>query len=129
MASISNQDIKSVTVLKDASATAAYGARGSNGVIVIETKEGRKNQEITIEASTQLGFRNKAVEGREMLSGQQRFTLYKESVMNSFGLESEDAAWDFAKSNAFVFGSEQYTYWIDRGRPDVNSRLLNHHFS
>ncbi len=34
------QDIESITVLKDASATAIYGSRGSNGVILIETKEG-----------------------------------------------------------------------------------------
>jgi len=37
-------DIESFTVLKDASATAIYGSRGSNGVIIITTKKGRKNQ-------------------------------------------------------------------------------------
>ena len=42
LASLNNADIESVTLLKDASATAAYGARGSNGVIVIKTKNGRK---------------------------------------------------------------------------------------
>ncbi|MDX1638719.1 MAG: TonB-dependent receptor [Balneolaceae bacterium] len=35
-------DISNISVLKDASATAIYGARGSNGVVVIETKEGRQ---------------------------------------------------------------------------------------
>lgn len=42
LAALNNADIESVTLLKDASATAAYGARGSNGVIVIKTKNGRK---------------------------------------------------------------------------------------
>ena len=37
-------DIESFTVLKDASATAIYGSRGSNGVIIITTKKGRKGQ-------------------------------------------------------------------------------------
>ena len=37
-------DIASVTVLKDASATAIYGARGSNGVILITTKKGKKGE-------------------------------------------------------------------------------------
>ena len=41
-------DIESFTVLKDASATAIYGSRGSNGVIIITTKKGRKNQKPTI---------------------------------------------------------------------------------
>ena len=39
-AAINSADIASITVLKDASATAIYGARGANGVIIIETKKG-----------------------------------------------------------------------------------------
>lgn len=39
--SLSMDDIESINVLKDASATAIYGARGANGVIVIETKQGK----------------------------------------------------------------------------------------
>lgn len=39
-AAINSNDIESLTVLKDASATAVYGARGANGVIIIETKKG-----------------------------------------------------------------------------------------
>ena len=41
---LANQDIKSVDVLKDASASAIYGARAANGVILITTKEGREGQ-------------------------------------------------------------------------------------
>lgn len=41
LSSISPQDIQSIDVLKDAAATAIYGARGANGVIVITTKSGR----------------------------------------------------------------------------------------
>lgn len=39
--SLNMNDIESITVLKDASATAIYGARGANGVVVIETKKGK----------------------------------------------------------------------------------------
>lgn len=48
------QDIESIEVLKDASAAAIYGSRGANGVIIITTKSGRKNQggEITFSAFT-----------------------------------------------------------------------------
>ena len=41
---VNPNDIESFTVLKDASATAIYGSRGSNGVIIITTKKGRRNQ-------------------------------------------------------------------------------------
>ena len=44
LSTINPQDIESFNVLKDASATAIYGSRGSNGVIIITTKKGRKGQ-------------------------------------------------------------------------------------
>lgn len=46
LASINPNDIESFTVLKDASATAIYGSRASNGVIIITTKKGGKNLKI-----------------------------------------------------------------------------------
>lgn len=47
-------DIESVNVLKDAAATAIYGARASNGIIVITTKNARKQNKIDIDFSTNL---------------------------------------------------------------------------
>ena len=40
-AALNPEDIESMTILKDASATAIYGSRGANGVIIIETKKGK----------------------------------------------------------------------------------------
>jgi len=48
LATINPQDIESFNVLKDASATAIYGSRGSNGVIIITTKKGRRGQRPSI---------------------------------------------------------------------------------
>ena len=48
LASINPNDIESFTVLKDASATAIYGSRASNGVIIITTKKGRANQKAKV---------------------------------------------------------------------------------
>ena len=44
LTSLNPQDIESIEVLKDASATAIYGARGANGVILITTKKGKKGK-------------------------------------------------------------------------------------
>lgn len=44
IADINSSDIESISVLKDASSTAIYGSRGSNGVIIITTKQGRKGK-------------------------------------------------------------------------------------
>lgn len=53
--SINPADIESVNVLKDASATAIYGVKGGNGVIVVTTKGGRKNQKTDITFSANYG--------------------------------------------------------------------------
>ncbi|MDA0196091.1 MAG: TonB-dependent receptor [Bacteroidetes bacterium] len=52
---ISPSDIESLTVLKDAAATAIYGARGANGVILITTKKGKKNQAPAINFTSRVG--------------------------------------------------------------------------
>ena len=48
LAMVNPQDVESFNVLKDASATAIYGSRGSNGVIIITTKKGRRGQKPTV---------------------------------------------------------------------------------
>lgn len=53
--SLNPEDIKTINILKDASATAIYGARGANGVVVIETKRGQVGAP-SITATTSLGF-------------------------------------------------------------------------
>ncbi|MDQ6610513.1 MAG: TonB-dependent receptor plug domain-containing protein, partial [Bacteroidota bacterium] len=58
---IAPQDIQSIDVLKDASATAIYGARGANGVIVITTKTGRPGRAI-VTYNGYVGVRNLAKE-------------------------------------------------------------------
>jgi TonB-linked SusC/RagA family outer membrane protein len=45
---ISPSDIETITVLKDASSTAIYGSRGANGVIIITTKSGSKNEKLSV---------------------------------------------------------------------------------
>jgi TonB-dependent starch-binding outer membrane protein SusC len=55
---INPNDIKSIDVLKDASATAIYGARGANGVILITTEKGTKNKKPIIKYDSFTGVQN-----------------------------------------------------------------------
>jgi len=55
--SLNPDDIKTFNILKDASATAIYGARGANGVIVIETKRGQVGAPV-VTATATVGFQN-----------------------------------------------------------------------
>src|SRR5690606_14550950 len=49
-------DVESVTVLKDASAAAVYGARGAFGVILVTTKQGKEDGKASIDYSANIGF-------------------------------------------------------------------------
>ena len=57
LSGIDPNDIESISILKDASATAIYGARGANGVVIITTKSGKKGA-IAISYSTKTGVQN-----------------------------------------------------------------------
>lgn len=58
IAGINPDDIEDITVLKDASATAIYGARAANGVILVTTKSGKKGQmKVNISSNTFINFR------------------------------------------------------------------------
>lgn len=58
--SINALDIESINVLKDAATTAIYGVKGGNGVIVVTTKSGRKNQKTEITVSSNYGMQEVA---------------------------------------------------------------------
>ncbi|WP_158288387.1 SusC/RagA family TonB-linked outer membrane protein [Mucilaginibacter psychrotolerans] len=56
---INPNDVNDITVLKDASAAAIWGARAANGVIVINTKSGRRNQKIKVNYNAFINFQGK----------------------------------------------------------------------
>ncbi|HEY5507568.1 MAG TPA: SusC/RagA family TonB-linked outer membrane protein, partial [Paludibacter sp.] len=67
---LSPNDIKSVEVLKDASASAIYGARGANGVILVTTNQGNKSGKMTLSVDAYYGVQNRAKELSLMNSNQ-----------------------------------------------------------
>lgn len=90
--SINLNDVASIEVLKDASATALYGSRGSNGVVVITTKKGKKGEgKITYDAWA--GFSTFAHTPKTM-SGRQLYELREEAYFNGYMIENPDGKWD-----------------------------------
>ena len=77
---INTQDIESIEVLKDADATAIYGSRGANGVILITTKSGH-NQKLTFNLRLNAGF-SRVTRLMKMLNTQQYVEMRKEAFRN-----------------------------------------------
>src|SRR5690606_3121907 len=71
LTSIDPNSIESVSVLKDASATALYGARGANGVIVVTTKKGKFNQKTRFNLSTDYGIQNIAFDDQKWMNAEE----------------------------------------------------------
>ncbi len=81
---INPQDIESFNVLKDASATAIYGSRGSNGVIIITTKKGRAGQPATVSYAGSITVSTKT-KTLDVMDGNQ----YRSFIKDICGTESE----------------------------------------
>ncbi|HWV68288.1 SusC/RagA family TonB-linked outer membrane protein, partial [Chitinophaga sp.] len=73
-------DIESIDILKDASATAIYGSRAANGVVIITTKKGKRNQKPFVEANYYTGFSKPIKE--KLLNRDQYIMIMKEAAKN-----------------------------------------------
>ena len=81
LADLNFNDIESIEVLKDASAKAIYGARGSNGVVIITTKSGQSGR-TRIELDVQAGA-SMPTGKREFLNAAEYYELFQEAARNS----------------------------------------------
>ncbi|WP_160139624.1 SusC/RagA family TonB-linked outer membrane protein [Chryseobacterium sp. c4a] len=79
--SINPNDIESFEVLKDADATAIYGSRGANGVILITTKKGRSGK-LDVSFNTSYGISH-AVSNLKMMNTQQYMNMRRQAFSNS----------------------------------------------
>jgi TonB-dependent SusC/RagA subfamily outer membrane receptor len=102
-------DVETLTVLKDAASTAAYGSQGANGVIVVTTKAPRAG-EMKINYSTRLGFNDLTNGNLQVMNGAELYDYYS-SFANadviSFPRWNDDLResnfdwWDIATRNGF----------------------------
>lgn len=97
-------DIESIEVLKDADATAIYGSRGANGVILITTKKGKAGTpKIDVNFYTGVG---KVASRLDLLSSQQYVEMRKEAIRNGGGTPNPSNAPDLIS-----WDTTRYTDW------------------
>ncbi len=84
ISNLSPDDIASMTILKDASSTALYGARAANGVIMIATKNGKSNKgKIKMNFKAVTGVVSQGIENYETVNAKQYYELMFHSMKNS----------------------------------------------
>jgi TonB-linked SusC/RagA family outer membrane protein len=115
LADINPADIESIEVLKDGAATAIYGSRAANGVVMITTKKG-KSGKMTVNYDMYVGY-SKAFNTPELLNAQQFVTISNEKLTNA-GLAQ----------GAFMNSENTNTNWFDyifTDKPIVQSHTLS----
>lgn len=122
LASINPNDIESIEVLKDADATAIYGSRGANGVVLITTKKGKSGKtSVTITTSTAVGSVTKMM---DLMNTEQYLTMRRKAYAND-GITTYPA-------NAYdvngTWDQNRYTDWqkvLIGGTSEVNTIQAN----
>lgn len=84
---LSPKEIESIEVLKDASSTNIYGARGANGVVMITTKGGRKRAKTSINYNGFLGVRK--IQNTIDVLDPYQYVLYQYEVYNKGGVQTD----------------------------------------
>ena len=124
MSSINPDDIATYDVLKDASATALYGSRGANGVIVINTKKGTAGEEAKIDVDVNYGANLHLLPLYDVIKDPQEYVeMAWMSVYNSLG-KYNNTDMKIRDANKQLFGAKGlpviYNLWDKEGSQLVN---------
>ena len=102
---LNSADIESITVLKDAAASAIYGARGANGVVLVTTKRG-KSQDATVTFDAKWGTNSRGVPNYDVISDPGLYyELGYKALYNSKFYAGSSAADSRAFANSALFDS------------------------
>ncbi len=100
ISSIDPSDIVSTTVLKDATATSLYGARGANGVILITTKKGTAGSEGKIEVDLQAGINTRLLPMHDFVTSPEQYVEIGWSGLVNYYMFNQNMTIDAAKAAA-----------------------------
>jgi TonB-dependent SusC/RagA subfamily outer membrane receptor len=107
---ITPSDIESIQVLKDASSTAIYGSRGSNGVVIITTKRGKSGKP-RVSVTAQIGIQQRAKKV-EMMNRDQYVEWFKDG-RNQAWLDQAVIAADPDQSPHTIYDSNERRRYYD----------------
>lgn len=128
---LNTSDIESITVLKDASAAAIYGARGSNGVVLVTTKRGKKGEPM-FTYDTYLGFSSVIKKLDLMTADEYRAAGIDKSYDHGGNTDWQDEIYRNAVSSnhsvSFSKATETGNYFASLSHMDQDGIVLNSSF-
>lgn len=109
LSSLNMDEIESVTVLKDAAASALYGSRAANGVIMITTKKGRKGTS-KVSATYRQGWMSRLIPEYSRIGAQDYYQLMWEATRNRYIFSGQDAATAGQSASNVLTGTSGLVY-------------------
>ena len=111
MSTLNPADIESITVLKDAAATAIYGSRAANGVIVVTTKKGSEGK-FNINLDVKQGFVTMANNNMDFANAEQTMKLFADGLTAAQGGDWQEN-YDYLADDYFGWDRKTSTDWMD----------------
>lgn len=111
MSSINPSDIESITVLKDAAATAIYGSRAANGVIVVTTKKGSEGK-FNLNLDVKQGFVSMGNNNMDFANAEESMKLFTDGLTAYQGGDWQEN-YDYLADNYFGWDRKTSTDWMD----------------
>ena len=111
MSSLNPNDIESITVLKDAAATAIYGSRAANGVIVVTTKKGSEGK-FNINLDIKQGFVSMANNNMDYANAEQTMKLFTDGLTAAQGGDWQDN-YDYLADEYYGWDRKSSYDWVD----------------
>ena len=111
MSSLNPADIESITVLKDAAATAIYGSRAANGVIVVTTKKGAEGK-FNINLDIKQGFVTTANNNMDFANAQQTMKLFTDGYTAAQGGDWQEN-YNYLADDYFGWDRKSSYDWMD----------------
>ena len=131
IANINPQDIESISVLKDASASAIYGARGANGVVIITTKRAKMGQDAQVKFDAKWGSNSRLIPQYDVIDNAAEYleTIYR-AKYNSKYYNGSTKAEAYAYADATLFnkneggvGQEANVYTVPAGEKLIGTNF------
>ena len=111
MSSINPADIESITVLKDAAATAIYGSRAANGVIVVTTKKGSEGK-FNLNLDIKQGFVSMGNNNMDFANAEESMKLFTDGLTAYQGGDWQEN-YNYLADNYFGWDRKTSTDWMD----------------
>ena len=123
-------DIESIDILKDAASSAIYGARAANGVILVTTKQGKRDSKVNISFDASWGIQQPNTNGVHSVSGKEYIDLINKAFVSNGSINEGESYFDYNELMPVQWAQMQAGTWngTDWLRESINKNAPTNNY-